>query len=281
MATFRQRRMDGTRNGKHLAALLQGIARGDQRATLQRRFYDQAAARQSADQPVTPRKIGGERGRAQCEFGDQGPLFGKLVRQVTIARRVDDIESGADHGNRRRRGGETAQVSGRIDAQRQSADDGETALRQFLRKRLGIDTTLLACVAASHDGQRSTVEQISLALDVQQGRRVSDFQQQPGIGVVGKGNDLIAGFLQPSQGCLEAFRVGTAHNGCGDIIADAAYQRCVISRANGLGRRQRGKQLAKTGRGQSGNQPELDPGNRFLVRRHAPQVLLRSLNHVE
>src|SRR5258706_5821489 len=120
--------MDGSWNSEHFATLLESIARGDQRTTLERRLHYQASAGQPADQPVAPRKIGGKRGRTQCEFGYQGAFLGKPMCQIAIACRVNDIQAGTDYGDRRRQCGESAGVRGGIDAKSQATDDGKSTV---------------------------------------------------------------------------------------------------------------------------------------------------------
>ena len=57
MAALRKRRMDRPGQREHLAALLAGEARGDERARRKRRLDDEHAAREAAHQPVAARKV--------------------------------------------------------------------------------------------------------------------------------------------------------------------------------------------------------------------------------
>ncbi len=96
VAAFGEWRVDRTGNRKHVAPLLRGEARGDQRAAGERRLDDQHAARETADQPVAARKVARKRRRAQREFRNDAALSGEPVREVAVARRIDAVDAGAD-----------------------------------------------------------------------------------------------------------------------------------------------------------------------------------------
>ena len=119
MRPFRERRMNGTGNGEHVAALLARKSRGDERARRQRCLDDEHTAGQTAQQAIAPRKVFLPRRRSGPILGEQCSAFRDCARQRSIARRVDAIGAGANDGNRRSRTGESAFVRRRVDAERE------------------------------------------------------------------------------------------------------------------------------------------------------------------
>ena len=81
-----------------------------------------------------------------------------MVREIAIARRIDDVESGADHRQRRGRAGKPAAMRGGIDAEGKSADDRETAVGEFAGKGLRVGTALRGGIAAADNRKRRAVE---------------------------------------------------------------------------------------------------------------------------
>ena len=73
VTALRERRMDRAGNREHVAALLAGEARGDERARRQRRLDDEHAAREPADQAIAARKVLLARRRAGRELGQRAP----------------------------------------------------------------------------------------------------------------------------------------------------------------------------------------------------------------
>ena len=152
VAALGERRVDRAGQREHLAPLLGGQARGDERARGQRRFDDQHAAREAAD-------------RCDCDAGSSAvsggvpgansvsssPCPAIAWARSRLRRRIDAVGAGAD----RRRcvlagAGERAAVRGRVDAGGEPADDGEARRRQRERERLGVG----ACPAGSRCGCR-------------------------------------------------------------------------------------------------------------------------------
>ena len=112
-----------------------GLARGDQRARGQRGLDHQRAARQPGDHAVALRKVLGQRRHAELELRQQQAVLGDAVRQRAMARRVDAVQPGADHGNRAAAAGQAALVRSAVDAQRHAGDDGQTGLAQVRARR--------------------------------------------------------------------------------------------------------------------------------------------------
>ena len=77
--------MDRAGNRVDVASLIGGETRGDQRSRRKRRFDDQAAAREAADQAIAAWKIVGNRRRAQREFRYERALLGDLRGEFRVA----------------------------------------------------------------------------------------------------------------------------------------------------------------------------------------------------
>ena len=105
----------------------------------------------------------------------------ELVRELAIARRINDVEPGADDGDAARRAGEPAAVRRRVDAEREPAHDREPRVRQRARESFGVRDALLGRVAAADDRERRRVEELDAAFRVQERRRIGGVQQRLGI----------------------------------------------------------------------------------------------------
>src|SRR5690606_18998097 len=112
----------------------------------------------------------------EAEFGNDEASLHNLVRQFAMSCRIYDIQAGTYHGNRGTASLECTAVCGAIDTQRHAADNTESMLAQGSRKIFGILFALRCCVAAAHDGHAARIEQIRVALGVEQWRRIGDFQ---------------------------------------------------------------------------------------------------------
>jgi hypothetical protein len=76
--------VDRAGDGHHVAALLERLFGGDERARLQGGFDHQRGLRQARNQPVAPWEIGGQRRRAQWVFAQDQAAQGNLVRQRAV-----------------------------------------------------------------------------------------------------------------------------------------------------------------------------------------------------
>ena len=81
---------------------------------------------------------------------DEHPAVGDLVATAPVAARVDDVEAGADHADRRRapRGVEGAAVGGAVDADGQAGHHGDAGRGQLAAEAAGDVEAVAACTAA-------------------------------------------------------------------------------------------------------------------------------------
>ncbi len=105
-------------------------ARRDERAALHRRLDDEHAARQPADETIAPRKVRRDRRRSQRKLRHQDAALRNLVGEVPVCRGVHAIQPGADDRDGGGAAREPAAMGGRVDAEREAADDAVALVRE-------------------------------------------------------------------------------------------------------------------------------------------------------
>ena len=203
VAALRVGRMYRSRNGEHLAPLIGGEARGDERARGERRFHHQATARKARDDAIAPREIGAMRGRAEGKFAYDQPLPRDAFAQRAIALRIEDVGTGTQH----RDGGslriQPAAVGGGVYAEREAAHDGEAGGAESARKVFRIAHALRCGIAAADHGQTGTRQQFAPAAQIQQRRRIRSLKQRLRIFAVGERENGIAFCGCPFEGGID------------------------------------------------------------------------------
>src|SRR5437867_9528331 len=151
MAADRQWILDTTRDAEHLPTLLGGHARGDQRAASFGGLDHDHTEAEAADDPVADGKTTWERQRPVFGLRHEraGPRDGP--RQLGVLRRVDAIQSGGHHRDRRRRGLQGAAMCRSIDTTRQSADHHHTGAGQLTRQPVCGATAVWSSSARTDD----------------------------------------------------------------------------------------------------------------------------------
>src|SRR5690606_3822515 len=125
-------------NRENLAALLGSQPSGDERAALNGGFDHQRADRQPADDPVTTWKMALERRCPGREFAHQRPRGSNGRSQLGVLSGVDDVQAGAAYRNRLTAGRERAAVAGGVDAEGESARDGQPAAGKVSGELVGV-----------------------------------------------------------------------------------------------------------------------------------------------
>jgi len=188
--------------------------------------------REAADQAVAAREIGGKRTCTERKFRHQRAACGELVRQLAVARRVNDVGAGTEHRHTACGSGQAATVRRGVNAERKPADYGQAGVGECPGKDFGIGQALRGRMAAADDGQRRTREQIDAPFDVEQRRGIRNLQEWPGIAGVREGQHVIAGVLQPG-----------AYDGNGlflpALLDRGRHRFCDMPRERGTARRQR------------------------------------------
>lgn len=98
----------------------------------------------------------------------------------------------------------------------------------------GVGNTLGGRVATAHDRQCRASKQIGATLDVQQRRRVWDFQQLPRIVRVGQRENAIARLRGPRKALRNLTATVVFGEGCGEFFADHSGERGTLAGKNGL-----------------------------------------------
>ena len=114
---------------------------------------------------------------SQGELGDQYAALGDLRGKLGLGARVDDVDSGAEHGDGRARAAESAAMRRGVDAEREARDDRQAGIAQRARETFGVSAALSGAIAAADYGDCRPLEQIDAAMGVEQRRRIGDFEQ--------------------------------------------------------------------------------------------------------
>jgi len=152
--------------------------------------------------------VAGQGRGTEGEFRHDQAVLGQLMRQRLVACGIDAIEPGADDSHARTRTGQPAAVRGRIDAERQSADDGESGIGKRVCKGFCVAYALRGGVAAADDAECGLREPGPLALAIEKGGRVGNFKQGPRIVRIRQRHQAVAGLIQPGMRGVEAGSVG-------------------------------------------------------------------------
>ena len=113
MAAARQRVVDRARHREHLAVVLGGEPRRDQRTAGERRLDHQRAEAEAGDHAVAARKLSASAGVPSGTRDQRAAAVDDRVREIAVGGRIDAIEAGAEHGQRAATGFERAAVRGR------------------------------------------------------------------------------------------------------------------------------------------------------------------------
>ena len=86
-----------TGHSEHLAPLVRGAARRDERTGAQSRLDDDSAQRQPGNNAVTPREVITARLEAWGELADEAALGGDIRVQLLVLRRINVVEAARKH----------------------------------------------------------------------------------------------------------------------------------------------------------------------------------------
>ena len=123
VATFNQRVVDRTGNGKDFPPLFGSETGGDERTALRRGFDDEDTERKAADDAVAAWKVAGAHAGADRIFGDDGAMRGDTVGKIAVTGGIDTVEAGANHSNGVA-AAECTLVCGAVDTESEAAGDG-------------------------------------------------------------------------------------------------------------------------------------------------------------
>ena len=157
-----------------LATLFARQPRGNQRSAAPRRFDDDRAEAQAADDPVTLGEMGLVRVEFKWELGDQRTAGSYVMGERTIGGRVDPVDAVPEHRNRPSAGVQRATVSGCVDALGEPADDDEAVAGKVLGKVVRVAGAAAGWVATADNRKCGQAQKRRVAVDVKQQWRVRD-----------------------------------------------------------------------------------------------------------
>ncbi len=141
----------------------------------------------------------GERRRAGRKLRDQRAVLGHLPGQAPVSARIDPVQAvgGDRHGAPAT--GQRAAVAGAVDADRQTAGDGQSAAGERGAEGVGGLEAAGRGVAAADHGHLGHAQHGGVAVHEQHRRRVGDLPEQRGVGARGEGHQVSARGLEPSS----------------------------------------------------------------------------------
>src|SRR5438067_2332381 len=203
MAALGKWRVDRARDCEYFASLVRSTARRDERAGFKRCLHHEAAARETADEAVTPREIVCDCCDPERKFGKQQAARSYFSRKLGIARRVNHVDPSAKHRDGRGAACQAAAVRSGVDAEGKPGDDRQSGFAQRKRELLGIPGTLCRGVSAADDRNRRLLEEIDPATRIEHGRRIADLQERARVSVVRQGDDKVILLACPLQSTLD------------------------------------------------------------------------------
>ena len=190
MRSFAAAREDRSWNGKHFATLFRRSSGGDQRSAATRRLDDDCAASEAGDDPVARWKIRGKRRSTRRELRDDQPFAFDAPKEFAVRLRIDDVDAGAEDGDRCAVGIERRFVCGGVDAASEAGDDDEIGVaREWRGDRLrGVDR-VWRCTPRADDSDAVALQQLAFAARVKRERRIDDLAQQRRILLIDQCDD--------------------------------------------------------------------------------------------
>jgi hypothetical protein len=201
--------------------------------------------------------------------------------ELGIARGIDDIDTGAEHRDRRAAARKPAAVRGGVDTERQARDDCEACIAERARELLGVARALCGRVPAADDGECGLCEQAQPPVRVQHRRRIGDLKEATRIGLVGERDDVVIVGACPLQGTF---------NGIGDARRAQRLQRGLPDKGSEFGiaagehRLRQAKLLEETAdrcSAETRGERELQPARQSRIGRHAGAKPSGILDHIE
>jgi len=180
MAATRQRIMYRTGDGEYLAALFCCEPCTDKGAAALRRFNDQSAKAESADQPVSLREVFAARFASERKFRAHSAIRNDSCCELRVSCRIHLVDSVAKESNRHCAAVECPLMSGSVNASRKAADDAEAGTAKMFRKFVGILAALPGWISAADNRQRRQVQRIEVSGDEKPLRRIGDLAEQAG-----------------------------------------------------------------------------------------------------
>jgi hypothetical protein len=177
----------GARHREDFAPLLEGEARGNQRARALCRLDDDDTDREARDQSVAAREIAGARLPAERHLAHRCAVFQDFVEKRGMFGRVDAIVPAGEHGDGAAR--EARAMGGRIDPARQARDHHQPGFAEVVRKARGDFRARRRGIARTDHRDHRPRERGEIAAHGKQRGRIVDLGEPRRVG----------GLAQPDQ----------------------------------------------------------------------------------
>ena len=168
---------DVPRHAENLPAELHRQPRGNQRAAVLRPLDDHDTQRHTRDDAIADRKIFRRGMRMQRKFADDRAALQHFVVEFSIFFRVPDIDPRAEHAERAPVRGQRPLVRNRVYASRHPAHNHDSSLRQVAAQPVRHLRAVKRRLARAHNAQARHVQDLRIAADVQEHRRIINLQQ--------------------------------------------------------------------------------------------------------
>ncbi len=155
-------------------------------------------------------------------------------------------------------------MGGAVNADGQSAGDGDATGGKELGETLGIANAAGGGVATAHYGQLRGGEQLRVASYEEQRGRIMDRLQQWWISWLVKREQLVAGDGCPLQTGIQEWGISLFEGGDGRFAKAALTQRWRVGMENSGGRVELLQQLEKGARANARGEADAQPRNRLL-----------------
>lgn len=136
-------------------------------------------------------------------------------------------------------------MSGRVDSERKTGDDGKSRITQCARKRLRIACALCCRIPAADHCERRTIQQLEPSNTIEKRRRIARLKQRFRIFRVIKRDERPARLVGPVQRSSYGLRNAFGMQSIQHIGREKAGQRAAPRRDDGLGKTKALQQLAQ------------------------------------
>ena len=163
----------------------------DERAAPTRRFHNQNAERQTAENAVSHREMRAERGRSRRVFAQQTAMRANIAEQPRVRRRIHNIRAAAEHRRNRSARRQRALERHGVNAVCAAGDDKTAHPPDLKAERFRLHHPIAGGFACTdHGNDRSRVKIRHRAAAIEHQRRVVEIAQTLGVGRVLHSDDL-------------------------------------------------------------------------------------------
>ena len=174
----RERIVDRARNREHLAAMVHGLPRGDQRAAAPRRLDDERAERQARDDAIALREeqlLGLDAGRV---FRHEQAACRDVGRELRVRAGKHDVDTAAEYGDGAPKRRQRPAMACAVDARREPARDRQAALAEIACELLRGFSAAGRGAATTDDRELRRRQQLELGpFDPKRERRVVELRE--------------------------------------------------------------------------------------------------------